>query len=44
MHLFHTRECTIQNKNVHISFLNGAFWDTEYVYCGFCDSIQFKKC
>ena len=32
MHLFHIPECSIQNRNVHISVLNGAFWDMEQVH------------
>ena len=27
MHSFHIPQCTIQNRNVHISVLNGALWD-----------------
>ena len=34
MHLFHVLQCTIQNRNVHISVLNGALWDMEQVFCG----------
>ena len=34
MHLFHIPQCTIQNRNVHISVLNGALWDMELVRCG----------
>ena len=34
MHLFHIPECSIQNRNVHISVLNGAFWDMEQVHSG----------
>ena len=34
MHLFHIPQCIIQNRNVHISVLNGAFWDMEQMYCG----------
>ena len=29
MQLFHITQCTIQNRNVHISVLNGALWDME---------------
>ena len=34
MHLFHIPQCTIQNRNVHISVLNGALWYVELVHCG----------
>ena len=27
MHMFHILEFTIQNRNVHLSVLNGASWD-----------------
>ena len=37
MHLFHIPECSIQNRNVHISVLNGAFWDMEQVHSGICE-------
>ena len=33
MHLFHIPQCSIQNRNVHISVLNGALWDMEQVHC-----------
>ena len=33
MHLFHIPQCTIQNRNMHISVLNGALWDIEQVQC-----------
>ena len=36
MHLFHIPECSIQNRNVPISVLNGAFWDMEQVHSGIC--------
>ena len=36
MHLFHIPECSIQNRNVQISVLNGAFWDMEQVHFGIC--------
>ena len=36
MRLFHITQCTIQNRNVHISVLNGALWDMEPVHCGIC--------
>ena len=34
MHLFHIPQCFIQNRNVHISVLNGALCDIEQVYTG----------
>ena len=34
MHPFHIPQCTIQNRHVHISLLNGACWDMEQVDCG----------
>ena len=40
MHLFHIPECSIQNRNVHISVLNGAFWDMKQVNSGICELSQ----
>ena len=37
MHLLKIPECSIQNRNVHISVLNGAFLDMEQVYFGICE-------
>ena len=37
MHLFHTPQCSIQNRNVHISVLSGALWDMEQVHSGICE-------
>ena len=37
MHLSHIPQCTIQNRNVHISVLDGAVWDMEQVRCGICE-------
>ena len=34
MRLSHTPQCPIQNRNVHISVLNGILWDMGQVYCG----------
>ena len=42
MHLFHIPECSIQNRNVHISVLNGAFWYMEQVHSGICEIGLFK--
>ena len=41
MHLFHTPQCNIQNKNVHISVLNSALLDMKQVHCGICEFGQF---
>ena len=40
MHLFHIPECSIQSRNVHISVLNEAFWDMEWVHSGICELGQ----
>ena len=32
MHLFHIPQCSIQNRNVHTSVLNGALWDMGQVH------------
>ena len=37
MHLFHILQCSIRNRNVHISVLNGALWDMEQVHLGICE-------
>ena len=42
MQLSHITQCTIQNINVYISFLYGAFWDIGLVYCGICEFISVK--
>ena len=34
MHLFHIPQYTIQNRNGHISVLNGVLWDIEQVHSG----------
>ena len=36
-HLFHIPQCSIQNRNVQISVLNGALWDMEQVHSGICE-------
>ena len=36
----HIPQYTIQNRNVHISVLNGALWGIEQVHCGICESGQ----
>ena len=38
MHLFHIPQCSIQNRNVHISVLSGTLWDMEQVHAGICES------
>ena len=44
MHLFHIPQCPIQNRNVHISVLNGALWDMEQVHSGICEIGQLMLC
>ena len=34
MHMFHIPQFSIQNRNVHISVLNGVLWDMEQVHSG----------
>ena len=41
MHMFHIPQCSIQNRNVHISVLNGALWDMEQVHSGICELVWF---
>ena len=40
MQQFHIPQYSIQNRNVHISVLNGALWDMEQVYSGICELGQ----
>ena len=42
MHLVHIPKCTNQNRNVHISVLNGALWDMGEVHCGICELGQLE--
>ena len=35
IHLYHIPQCTIQNRNVHISVVNGALW--EQMHCWICE-------
>ena len=47
MHKFHIPQCSIQNRYVHISVLNGALWDMELVHSGICKiglmfTLQFE--
>ena len=38
MHMSHIPQCIIQNRNVHISVLNGALWDIGQVQLGICEA------
>ena len=40
MYLSHIPQCTIQNRNVHISVLNGVLWDMGQVHHGICETIM----
>ena len=40
MHLFHVPQYFIENRNVHISVLNGALWDMEQVHSRICELGQ----
>ena len=42
MHLFHIPQCTIQNRILHISVLNGVLWDMEKVHCGICENALLR--
>ena len=42
MHLLHIPQCSIQNKNAHISVLNGALWDMERGHSGICEIGIFE--
>ena len=44
MHPFHIPQCTIQNRNVYISVLNGALWDMELLHCGICEWGPHSPC
>ena len=37
MQLFYIPQCSIQNRNVHISVLSGALWDMEHVHSAICE-------
>ena len=37
-------KCSIQNRNVYISVLNGALWDMEQVYSGISELGQLRDC
>ena len=43
INLFHTPQFPIQNRNVHISVLNGALWDMKQVDCGICKLGQLFR-
>ena len=40
MHMFQIPQCSIQNRNVHISVMNGALWDMEQVHSGISEIGQ----
>ena len=42
-HMSHIPQCTIQNRNVHISVLNGALWDMGQVHCGISKLSLFAE-
>ena len=44
MRLFHIPQCSIHNRNVHISVLNGALWDMEQVHSRICELGQLTQC
>ena len=37
MYLFYIPQCTMWNRNVHISILNGVLWDMKLVHRGICE-------
>ena len=41
MHQSNIPQCTIQNRNVHVSVLNGALWDMGEVHYGICEISLF---
>ena len=42
MQLFQIPKSSIQNRNEHISVLNGALWDMEEVHSGICELGQYS--
>ena len=44
MHQLHIPQCSIQNRNVNISILNGTLWDTEQVHYGICEIGLLPQC
>ena len=43
MHRSHIPQCTSQNRNVHISVLNGVLWDMGQVQCGICEIVLLSR-
>ena len=39
MKIFHIPQCSLKNRNVHISVLNRALWDMEQVHFGVCEIV-----
>ena len=44
LHLFHIPQSSIQNRNVHISVLNGGLWGMEQVHSGICEIGLLINC
>ena len=42
MQLFHIPQCSIQNRIVQISVLNGALWDMERVHSGIYENLLLR--
>ena len=42
-YLFHITQCTIQNRNMHVSVLTGALWDILRVHCRICEFVLLPK-
>ena len=43
MDVFHIPQYTIQNRNVHISVLNGVLWDMRQDHFGFCGIVLYSR-
>ena len=43
MHLSHIPQCIFENRNVHISVLNGVLWDTGQVHCCIRETVLFWR-
>ena len=41
MYLFHIPQCIIQNTSIHLSVLNGALWDMDWLRCGIFEIVLF---
>ena len=41
MRMLHIRQYSIQNRNMHISVLNGALWEMEQAHSGICELGQY---